>query len=134
MMQAFPMAIRQCCRGNSTALIFPGAVAGIAIARGLYRVHDIIVLDEPTAAIDPLEESRIYKKFVEISKGKTSIIVTHRLGSTKIADRVIVMDKGKIAAIGSHDELMNDCELYRTMFNSQAEWYSERENGAWHVT
>jgi ATP-binding cassette subfamily B protein len=106
----------------------------IAIARGLYRVHDIIVLDEPTAAIDPLEESRIYKKFVEISKGKTSIIVTHRLGSTKIADRVIVMDKGKIAAIGSHDELMNDCELYRTMFNSQAEWYSERENGAWHVT
>lgn len=98
----------------------------IAIARGLYRVHDIIVLDEPTAAIDPLEESRIYKKFVEISRGKTAIIVTHRLGSTKIADRVIVMDKGRVAAIGTHDELMENCELYRTMYNSQAEWYSDK--------
>jgi len=97
----------------------------IAIARGLYRVHDVIVLDEPTAAIDPIEESRIYKKFVEISKEKTAIIVTHRLGSTKIADRVIVMDKGRIAAIGSHDELMKKCELYRTMYNSQAEWYAD---------
>lgn len=104
----------------------------IAIARGLYRVHDTIVLDEPTAAIDPLEESRIYKKFVEISRGKTAIIVTHRLGSTKIADRVIVMDKGKVAAIGTHDELMENCELYRTMYNSQAEWYAEKplHNGA----
>jgi len=97
----------------------------IAIARGLYRVHDVIVLDEPTAAIDPIEESRIYKKFVEISKEKTAIIVTHRLGSTKIADRVIVMDKGRIAAIGSHDELMKKCELYRTMYNSHAEWYAD---------
>ena len=96
-------------------------------------MHDIIVLDEPTAAIDPWRKA-VYTKVRGNFKGKTSIIVTHRLGSTKIADRVIVMDKGKIAAIGSHDELMNDCELYRTMFNSQAEWYSERENGAWHVT
>jgi len=108
----------------------------IAIARGLYRVHDIIVLDEPTAAIDPLEESRIYKKFVEISRGKTAIIVTHRLGSTKIADRVIVMDKGRVAAIGTHDELMENCELYRTMYNSQAEWYSDKplHNGAGALT
>lgn len=98
----------------------------IAIARGLYRVHDIIVLDEPTAAIDPLEESRIYRKFVEISRGKTAIIVTHRLGSTKIADRVIVMEKGRVIATGTHDELMRNCELYRTMYDSQAEWYTEK--------
>jgi ATP-binding cassette subfamily B protein len=104
----------------------------IAIARGLYRVHDIIVLDEPTAAIDPLEESRIYRKFVEISRGKTAIIVTHRLGSTKIADRVIVMEKGRVIATGTHDELMKNCELYRTMYDSQAEWYTEKplNNGA----
>lgn len=104
----------------------------IAIARGLYRVHDIIVLDEPTAAIDPLEESRIYRKFVEISRGKTAIIVTHRLGSTKIADRVIVMEKGRVIATGTHDELMRNCELYRTMYDSQAEWYTEKplNNGA----
>jgi ATP-binding cassette subfamily B protein len=95
----------------------------VAIARGLYRRHNIIVLDEPAAAIDPLEESRIYRKFVEISKGKTAIIVTHRLGSTKIADRVIVMDKGKIVDIGSHDELLQNCKLYAEMFNAQAVWY-----------
>lgn len=96
----------------------------VAIARGLYRIHDTIVLDEPTAAIDPLEESRIYRKFTEISKGRTAIIVTHRLGSAKIADRVVVMDKGRIAAVGSHEALMADCELYRTMFTMQAEWYA----------
>lgn len=101
----------------------------IAIARGLYRVHNSIVLDEPTAAIDPIEESRIYKKFTEISKDKTAIIVTHRLGSAKIADRVVVMDKGKIVDIGSHDELMMECDLYKKMFTSQAEWYSDKQRG-----
>jgi ATP-binding cassette subfamily B protein len=95
----------------------------IAIARGLYKRHNIIVLDEPTAAIDPIEESRIYRKFVDISKNKTAIIVTHRLGSTKIADRVIVMDKGKIVNIGSHDELLQNCSLYAEMYNAQAVWY-----------
>ena len=99
----------------------------IAIARGLYRRHDVIVLDEPTAAIDPIEESRIYRKFVEISKGKTAIIVTHRLGSTKIADRVIVMDKGKIINIGSHYELLQNCRLYAEMYNAQSVWYEKNE-------
>jgi len=99
----------------------------IAIARGLYRRHNIIVLDEPTAAIDPIEESRIYRKFVDISKGKTAIIVTHRLGSTKIADRVIVMDKGRIINIGAHDALMQNCELYAEMFKAQAVWYEKNE-------
>ncbi|MDR1803290.1 MAG: ABC transporter ATP-binding protein/permease [Treponema sp.] len=97
----------------------------VAIARGLYRTHNVVVLDEPTAAIDPIEESRIYRKFMEISKGNTSIIVTHRLGSTKIADRVIVMDKGKIVDIGTHYELINKNGLYAEMFNSQASWYEE---------
>ena len=98
----------------------------VAIARGLYRIHNTVILDEPTAAIDPIEESRIYKKFTEISKGKTAIIVTHRLGSAKIADRVVVMDKSKIVATGSHDELMMKCDLYNKMFSLQAEWYTEK--------
>jgi len=95
----------------------------IAIARGLYRMHDIVVLDEPTAAIDPLEESRIYKMFVDISKGKTSVIVTHRLGSVKIADRVIVMRDGKIVGDAPHDELMESCSYYAEMYHAQAGWY-----------
>jgi ATP-binding cassette subfamily B protein len=98
----------------------------VAIARGLYRIHDTILLDEPTAAIDPLEESRIYQQFIKMSKDKTSIIITHRLGSTQIADRVLVMDKGRIVGDGTHESLMANCELYRNMYNSQAEWYTEK--------
>lgn len=56
----------------------------------------------------------------------TSIIVTHRLGSAKIADKIIVMDKGRMAAVGSYDELMRDCDLYREIYNSQAEWYMDK--------
>ena len=95
----------------------------IAIARGFYRPHNLIVLDEPTAAIDPLEETKIYKRFAEISKDKTAIIVTHRLGSVKLADRIIVMDKGEVADIGSHTELISRCDKYREMWDAQAQYY-----------
>ena len=95
----------------------------IAIARGFYKFHNMIVLDEPTAAIDPVEESRIYEKFKEMSKGKTSIIVTHRLGSAKIADRIVVMDSGQVVEIGTHDELMKNNKKYKSMYEAQSKWY-----------
>lgn len=95
----------------------------IAIARGLNRKHKIIVLDEPTAAIDPLEETNLYKKFAEISKGITSILVTHRLGSARIADKIIVMDEGSIVEFGTHEELLNNHGKYYDMFQAQAKWY-----------
>lgn len=99
----------------------------IAIARGFYRTHNMIVLDEPTAAIDPVEETKIYRKFAEMSKGKTSIIVTHRLGSAKIANRIIVMDNGKISEIGSHEELMEKKGKYAQMYEAQSKWYAEEK-------
>lgn len=95
----------------------------IAIARGLYRAHNIIILDEPTAAIDPLEEAALYKKFTEISKGKTALIVTHRIGSARIADEIVVMEKGKVCEVGSHEELMESEGKYSKMFLSQSKWY-----------
>jgi len=96
----------------------------VAIARGLYRKHDLIVLDEPTAAIDPLEESRLYEKFAEIAKDKTALIVTHRLGSAKIADRIMVMEDGEIVESGSHQELLKQADgLYASMYKSQEQWY-----------
>lgn len=95
----------------------------IAIARGLYRTHGMIVLDEPTAAIDPLEEADIYRRFAEISSGKTAVIVTHRLGSAQIADRIVVMDGGRIVDIGTHEELLQRDGKYREMYYAQAKWY-----------
>ncbi len=78
----------------------------VAIARGLYRPHDTIILDEPTAAIDPLEEDRVYRIFLDSARGKTAIIVTHRLGLARIADRILVMDRGRLVQDGTHAELM----------------------------
>jgi ATP-binding cassette subfamily B protein len=95
----------------------------IAIARGLYRIRDIVVLDEPTAAIDPLEETALYKKFAEISRGKTAIMITHRIGSARIANRIIVMEKGKIVETGTHEQLMDNNGYYRLMFEMQKKWY-----------
>jgi len=106
----------------------------LAIARGLYRANGFIVLDEPTSAIDPIEETRIYKKFQQLAKpsrgdglDKIAIVVTHRLGSTKLADRIIVMDGGKIVDAGTHDELVSHPGKYAEMWSAQAKWY-EREN------
>jgi len=95
----------------------------VAIARGLYRSHNLIVLDEPTAAIDPLEESRLFQQFVEMSKGKTSIVVTHRLGLTKMADRILVMNKGKLVEDGTHQKLLSAKGFYAKLFMIQADMY-----------
>ncbi len=95
----------------------------VAIARGLYRTHDIIILDEPTAAIDPIEESNIYNRFAQMAKDKTAIIVTHRLGSVKLADRIVVMNKGELAEMGTHKELMALNGYYARMFKEQEHWY-----------
>lgn len=100
----------------------------VAIARGFYKSHNMIVLDEPTASIDPVEETKIYEKFASISKGKTSIIVTHRIGSAKIADRIVVMDEGRIAEIGNHEDLMNMGGIYAKMYEAQAQWYVRAED------
>ena len=95
----------------------------VAIARGFFRPHALIVLDEPTAAIDPIEETKIYNRFAEISKEKTALIVTHRLGSVKLAGRILVMKGGRIVEQGTHAELMRMSGEYARLYASQAQWY-----------
>lgn len=95
----------------------------VAIARGVYRDRDIIAFDEPTAAIDPLEESALYNKLREISAGKISLLITHRIGSARIADEIVVMNNGKVSERGTHEELMRLKGEYYGMVNEQSKWY-----------
>lgn len=99
----------------------------VAIARGLYRTSGFIVLDEPTAALDPIEEKKLYQQFQQLAKGKCAVVVTHRLGSAKLAHRIVVMDGGKITDIGTHEELLARNGKYLEMWKAQAQWYI-REN------
>ncbi len=81
----------------------------------------MILLDEPTAAIDVMEEKRIYEQFIKMCKGKTALIVTHRLASTRLADQIVVMDQGRIVGFGKHEELLSTCGKYKEMWEIQKE-------------
>lgn len=95
----------------------------IMMARLLMSPAPFYILDEPAAAIDPVAESLLYEKFAEISRGKTTLSISHRLGSTKGADRIFVLKNGTVAEEGSHEELMEKKGLYAKMFEEQRKWY-----------
>lgn len=98
----------------------------LAMARNLYKEQaKVMLLDEPTAALDPLAESRLYKEFAALTQDKTVLLISHRLGVTKIVDRVLVFDNGKIAEDGTHEELYSADRLYTKMYNAQMQWYQE---------
>lgn len=101
----------------------------LALARLLYSEAAINILDEPTAALDPMAESKVYDLFSKINHNKFTIFVTHRLGAARIADEILVIDDGKIIEHASHDELMKMKNgLYRKMFESQKSWYEYKNN------
>jgi len=95
----------------------------VAIARGFFRSHRLIVLDEPTAAIDPFEETKIYRRFAEIAKDVTAVVVTHRLGSVRFADIIFVMKRGRLVEQGTHEELIAAGGEYARLYASQEIWY-----------
>ena len=99
----------------------------IAIMRGMYRDREVMVLDEPTSAIDPLEETRLYQKFAEMAEGRTAFIVTHRIGLTKISDRIMVMDRGRLVQTGTYEELEKEEGMFREMLQAQKKWYMQEK-------
>lgn len=95
----------------------------IAIARSSISAAPIKILDEPTASLDPLSEHQLYRQFKEIMAGKTAILISHRLGATRLVDEIFVLDKGIVAERGCHSELMKRKGIYAHMFDQQREWY-----------
>lgn len=95
----------------------------IALARAYVNSAPIHLMDEPTAALDPISECQIYNDFQKLSKGRTTIIISHRLASVKLADEIFVIDGGKVIEAGSHEGLMGMNGLYFQMFESQRSWY-----------
>ena len=96
----------------------------IAMSRASVSPAPVRILDEPTSALDPISESRMYENFEKMNQGKTTVFISHRLGSTKIANKIFVIEDGKIAEEGSHDSLMDQNGLYAEMYESQRGWYS----------
>lgn len=97
----------------------------IAIARAAYRKSaSIMILDEPTSALDPKAEAKIYQDFAELVYGKTTLLITHRLGAIKVVDRIIVLSAGRIVEQGTHEELLAKDGLYKKMYQAQAKWYA----------
>ena len=96
----------------------------IALTRALYRKDSrIIILDEPTAALDPVAEAALYRDFAKLTGDKTTILISHRLGITAVVDRILVFDHGRIVEDGSHEELIARKGLYAKMYQAQAKWY-----------
>lgn len=105
-----------------------GEAQKIALARTLYKDSPFIILDEPTAALDPIAEYEIYSKFNEIVGDKTAIYISHRLSSCRFCDKIAVFDNGQIVQRGSHDELVSDeSGKYYELWHAQAQYYTEEE-------
>ncbi|WP_282942031.1 ABC transporter ATP-binding protein [Paenibacillus sp. RC67] len=95
----------------------------LAIARAMYRQGELIVLDEPTAAIDPASEVELFEQFRKLRQGKTALFVSHRLGWARYADRILVLDQGRLIEDGTHDHLMMLNGRYAAFYKEQAQWY-----------
>ncbi len=107
---------------NATDLSL-GQKQKLAIARALYQNADFLILDEPTASLDPLAESKIYEHFNEMTEGKTAIFISHRMSSSRFTDKILLLDGGRSAAFDSHQNLMKTDNLYSKLYKAQAQYF-----------
>ena len=97
----------------------------LLLARLLYRSPKCVILDEPTAALDPIAEDKMYRSYNEIIEGSTSVFISHRLASTRFCDRIFLLDGARFAETGTHEELMAAGKKYRELFDIQSKYYKE---------
>ena len=102
-----------------------GQTQRLMLARALYKNAPILVLDEPTAALDPIAEDDIYQKYSAMTKGRTSLFISHRLASTRFCDRILYLSGGVIAEEGTHEQLLAQGGGYAELFGIQSQYYQE---------
>ena len=103
-----------------------GEAQKIALARALYKDAPFVVLDEPTAALDPVAEMEVYQNFDRIVGDKTSVYISHRLSSCKFCDHIAVFDHGRIVQLGSHSSLVDAPGKYQDLWRAQAQYYAQQ--------
>ena len=106
-----------------------GEAQKLGIARALYKDARVVILDEPTAALDPVAEHEIYQRFDALVQGKSSIYISHRLASTRFANHILVLDRGSIVEQGKHADLIRENGLYAEMYRMQVEYYDTSQEG-----
>ncbi len=106
-----------------------GQTQRLMLARALYKDAPILILDEPTAALDPIAESDLYQKYNEMARGRTSLFISHRLASTRFCDRILFLEHGVIAEEGTHETLLRKNGKYAELFAIQSKYYQEHPEG-----
>lgn len=106
-------------------LLSGGQTQRLMLARALYKNGPILLLDEPTAALDPLAESEIYQKYSDMANNKTSLFISHRLASTRFCDRIILIEDGGVKEEGSHEDLLKLNGEYAKLFEVQSRYYKQ---------
>lgn len=107
-----------------------GEMQKLVLARAIYKNVNILILDEPTAALDPIAENKLYLQYRQLTRGKTSIYISHRFASTRFCDRIVLLEDGVIKESGTHEELMKQNGQYAYMFGVQAKYYKEGDINA----
>ena len=102
-----------------------GEMQRLMLARAIYKDGRLLILDEPTAALDPITENKLYLQYRSLTQGKTAIYISHRFASTRFCDRIILLEDGEIRECGTHEELMAMNGRYAYMFAVQARYYRE---------
>lgn len=102
-----------------------GEVQKLLLARALYKEAPVLILDEPTAALDPIAENELYLQYRDMTKERTSIFISHRFASTRFCDRIVLMEQGSILEEGTHEKLMEQGGRYAELFNVQSQYYQE---------